>query len=255
MENENTGTTLTEYEELEQNIISVIKKCNNENMKESITKDVQSLFNVKNATSARYYTLDNGLNVYVILNGDNAIDYMISSEPLYRESTFIGGDNKEHSNNRYSETSCIEYSAGGIGNGVPVDDDIMNPKYTDTKHIALLGPDYKGVKLKKEIVAGKGCKLTIPYGHFSPIGIGTDLSNDYDKGNIISYLTKFKLNPKYHQKAIDFVETIKTTIGKVKEKTKEQTVEPKKGFFRNLLAKNKKLDEQMEIFGKQGQVR
>lgn len=253
MENMNVGTTLTEYEELEQNIIAVIKKCNNENMKESITKDVQSLFNVKNATSARYYALDNGLNVYVILNGDNAIDYMISSEPLYTKSTFIGGDNKEHSNNYYSETSCIEYSVGGIGNGVPVDDDIMNTKYVDTKHVAFLGPNYRGSRLQKEIVAGQGTPLSTPE-VFRFVLDETSLKYK-SEGKMISYLTSLKL-PKYtKQKTLDFVEKIKTTVGKVKEKAQEQTVEQKKGFFRNRLAKNKKLDEQMEIFGKQGQVR
>ena len=253
MENTSVGATLTEYEELEQNIISVIKKCNNDNLKESITKDVERLFNVKNATGVKYYALDNGLNVYVILNEDTAIDYMISSEPLYREEKFIGGDNKEHSNYYYSEKSCIEYSIGGMGNGVPIDD--IDNKYVDAKHIAFLGPSYKGVRLQKEIIAGKDAVLSTPMrGHFWDAKYNDDkLQEDYNKGNLISYLSEYK--PNLGPVPLDLVKSFLTIAGKVKEKAQGQTVDQKKGFFKNLLAKNKKLDEQVNIFGKQGPVR
>ncbi len=249
MENMNVGTTLTEYGELEQNIIAVIKKCNEKNLKVKLSDsyDASNLFNVKNATSVNHYVLDNGLNVYKILNGDEAIDYMISSEPLYTEKISIDSNNKKHLNKYYSGTSCIEYSMGGIGNAIPID----VTDYVMPKHISFLGPNYRGSGLDKNIVSSGSGLVTS--GYFRPYS-DKDLLKDCTDGKLITYLTKYVQNPRFaSEKTLGCVKAITATIEKVKEKANE--VEQKKGFFRNLLAKNKKLDEQMEIFGKQGQVR
>ena len=139
---------------------------------------------------------------------------------------------------RYSGEACLQYSCGGIGNGVP----LMTTDYPVVPNISVLFPSSNKARPVTEITVANGFNAkTPPFGFFSYQN--TEALKNGDLYGFINGLVPDGINDHY-------IKTLKDTMQMVDQISLVQTKPSKKGFLKGLLGKNAALDNELDAFKK-----
>jgi len=142
-ESQNLEEVQKKFDELEEQIQSVISMCEKNNLIDKFEESNNlvviprlDLFGIKNAKTIEVYRIKD-LYVYKFLNGVNPIDYIITEEPLFRKNGMLID---------YTGAKGLEYSLGGHGCSVSPGKDYLNTGINynsdDVRISALISSSY-----------------------------------------------------------------------------------------------------------------
>ena len=240
---------------LEDKLKDVISKCDNKHLVETFDDSrFYGILDVKNATSARHYELEDGLHVYVFFNGETPINYLFSVRQLYQEDYY----GKTLVDYKYVGGNALQYTVGGVGNSIPIDG--INKYYT-SKNISAMGADYRE-RLGTEVSMSPGFPLNPNIiGNFNMVdcdyseGTNLVLNRCIKKGDLEGFISVFKFNngSKTLEKEVK-LEELNSILARVNDlhlKAEKEKVDGKKSFLKRLLGKNRDLDRVIDAFSKE----
>ncbi len=246
-------TSQQHFVNLENKLKRTIMQCSDKNLVESFNKYDALKLGVKNATDVAHYQLENGLHVYKFLNGNQPIDYWIAGKPLYESYTYRGTDGKECQGKKFNGNSGLEYSAGGIGNSLPLDG---VDHYSTQRIVAVMIPGPNKAYLKSDIQAAEGFPIQgglfstfKDYCYYSAPRGERSAAQYFEEGDLVGYISACQIQ-QYQPDNKAIKEDLLDTFGKIDQLTisKQNEPEKKRGFLKGLLSRNKDLDQLLDPF-------
>lgn len=233
------------FQQFESKLKMVISKCNKNNL---VDRDNDTFkYEVRNATSVDHYLVDGGLHVYKFYNNNQAINYWISSKPIREKYEYVGLDSKKRIGEKYTGTSCFEYSVGGIGNSISLDG---GNSYSVASFIGVLSPSSNGAYLRSDLVSTSGFGLTNSGSSLGFYKYNSEVSEFYRSGNLYEYVRNLG-KVKLYEEEVQIVKDLQSTLDRIDELSlnREKDAQNKKSFLKSLLGLNKELDSKMNAFG------
>lgn len=233
---------------LENKLKLIISQCNKKTLKRI---DEDSIFpSSLNADMGEQHILENGVSVYIFYKDNQPIDYWISNVPLYEEYEFTAYDGSKHNNLRYTGVSGIEYTSGGVGNGLSID----NSSYKGNQ-IGLIGPKKLNGNLEKiaNTVPTMSGGYSLNFGMNSKIAPDIFQVENYsklqeiqEKCDVEGYISSCIPTEEIGKKQ---VKELQTCLGKINELYKDKQISyEKRSKLKLLFAKNKSLDEEISKY-------
>lgn len=242
---ENIDLQNKNFKEMEKMILSAIKTINKKTL---IRTDENNIpYGVSNANRGEQHILENGLSVYIFYNKEQPINYWISASPIFDEYKYTNRFG-EHIGTKYNGKTAIEYTSGGINNGLPYN----ATSYYNKVQIGIIGDSSgKLMKLADTVpTMAEGYNLDVAsFSSISPFNASNwQEANQYLKnGDLKSYIETYQPVQETSKKQISELQECLNQMEQIH--IKQQQSSNKKGFLKKLLGRSNSLGEEINAFG------